>query len=116
MREIDQELKRLDKWEGAAAGERAVLLSARAVLAGGTGAHRGRVSQADVASYLAEHPGFWPAQIADALQTSTTTCPTTWLCLLDWSCGTTARWRAWRLTSARSSRSSDLAGRASVHS
>jgi len=72
MREIDQELKRLDKWERAATGERAVLLSARAALAAGTGAHRGRVSQADVTSYLTDHPGSWPAQIADARQTSTT--------------------------------------------
>src|SRR6266566_3832399 len=75
MREIEQELNRLDKWERAAAGERAVLLSARAVLAGDAGpriAPRRRVSQDEIARYLAAHPGSWPGEIADALDAPAT--------------------------------------------
>jgi hypothetical protein len=65
----------LQRWEMAAATERSLLLSARAALAGKAGAgaaHRRRVSQDDVAAYLAEHPGSWPADIADALQVPAT--------------------------------------------
>jgi DNA-directed RNA polymerase specialized sigma24 family protein len=72
MREIDQELGRLTKWERVAATERELLLSARAALAGGREARRPRVSQAEVAAYLAQHPGSWPADIADALQVPAT--------------------------------------------
>jgi hypothetical protein len=75
MREIDEELNRLDRWEMAAATERSLLLSARAVLAGKAGtpaARRRRVSQDDVATYLAEHPGRSPAEIAEALQVPAT--------------------------------------------
>jgi hypothetical protein len=75
MREIDRELGRLEKWEMAAANERSLLLSARAALAGETGegpVRRRRVSQDDVAAYLAEHPGSWPADIAGALQVPAT--------------------------------------------
>jgi hypothetical protein len=75
LRQIDQELNRLDRWEMAAATERSLLLSARAALAGraraGT-AHRRRVSQDDVAAFLTEHPGSWPADIADALHVPAT--------------------------------------------
>jgi DNA-directed RNA polymerase specialized sigma24 family protein len=75
LREIDHELNRLDNWEMAAARERSLLLSARAALAGTAGAaaaYRRRVSQDDVAAYLAEHPGSSPADIADSLQVPAT--------------------------------------------
>ncbi len=70
VREIDQELSRLQERERALAAERARLLRARAALTGraGAGPARGkRISQDDVAGYLAENPGSWPAQIAAAL-------------------------------------------------
>jgi hypothetical protein len=81
VREIDQELGRLDKWETAVAGERALLLSARAVLAGTASTRAGgsrarRVSQNDVTRYLARHPGSRPADIADALEVPATTVST----------------------------------------
>jgi hypothetical protein len=75
VREIDQELSRLHKYEKALAAERELLLSARAALVGPDGAdpaRRRRVSQDEVAAYLAEHPGCSPAQIADALQAGAT--------------------------------------------
>lgn len=75
VREIDQELSRLEKREKALAEERERLLSARAALTGkaGAGPARGRrISQDDVADYLAEHPGSWPADIADALDVPVT--------------------------------------------
>ncbi len=75
MREIDQELNRLEKWERAAAGEREVLLSARAALAGETvapAARQRRVSQGDIIGYLTDHPGSSPAEIAAALAVPTT--------------------------------------------
>jgi hypothetical protein len=74
MREIDRELNRLERWEKAAATERAFLLSAGAVLAtkAGPGVARRRVSQNEVSSYLADHPRAWPSQIAEALQVPTT--------------------------------------------
>jgi hypothetical protein len=75
VREIDEELERLDKYEQALASERALLLSARAALSGSAAAgpgRRRRVSRDEVAAYLAEHPGSWPAQIAEAMQVPTT--------------------------------------------
>jgi len=75
VREIDQELNRLEKREKALAAERERLLSARAALTGkaGAGPARGRrISQDDVADYLAEHPGSWPADIAKALDVPVT--------------------------------------------
>jgi DNA-directed RNA polymerase specialized sigma24 family protein len=77
MREIDQQLERVDK---SLAGyeplllERQRLLAARAALTGEPlkDAAKTRVSQDDIAAYLAKHPGSWPAQIAAALE-----CPVT---------------------------------------
>jgi DNA-directed RNA polymerase specialized sigma24 family protein len=71
VREIDQELERvnrgLSRYEPLLR-ERERLLAARAAL---TGERRGkaaaRTSQDDVAAFLAEHPGSWPAEIAAAL-------------------------------------------------
>ena len=70
VREIDQELRRLQRREAELSAERARLLSARAALTGraSVGPSRGRrISQDDIAEFLAEHPGSWPAQIAEAL-------------------------------------------------
>jgi hypothetical protein len=75
VREIDQELSRLHRYEKAVVHERGLLLSARAALTGEGGAgaaRRQRISQDEVAAYLDEHPGSWPAQIAQALQVSPT--------------------------------------------
>jgi len=75
VRGIDEELTRLERYEKAVARERTLLLSARAALRAGNGrrpSRRPRVSQEDVATYLAEHPGSWPAQIAEALQVPAT--------------------------------------------
>jgi len=75
VREIDQELKRLNKREEALAAERERLLNARAALTGraSVGPARGRrISQDDIAAYLSEHPGSWPAQIAEALEVPVT--------------------------------------------
>ena len=75
VREIDQELSRLHRYEKAVAHERTLLLSARAALTGEAGAEssrRRRVSREEVAAYLKEHPGSWPAQIAESLQVPTT--------------------------------------------
>jgi hypothetical protein len=75
MREIDQELSRLERWERAAATERSVLLSAREALASGpgsAGARGRRVSRTDLSAYLAEHPGSWPSEIAEALNAPAT--------------------------------------------
>jgi hypothetical protein len=73
MREIDQELERVDKgllgYEGLLR-ERERLLAARAALSGaapGKPTARTRTSQDDVAAHLAEHPDSWPAEIAAAL-------------------------------------------------
>jgi hypothetical protein len=74
VREIDQELNRLHKYEQALAAERELLLSARAALAGSDGkgpAPARRVSQGEIAAHLAEHPGCWPAEVANALQAPT---------------------------------------------
>jgi hypothetical protein len=70
VREIDQQLKRLDREEKALGRERQRLLAARAELAGkaASGPARGkRITQDDIAAFLAAHPGSLPAQIADAL-------------------------------------------------
>lgn len=70
LREIDQQLHRLDKEERALIDERDQLLAARAALAGkaAAGPARGkRISQDDIAAHLAENPGSLPAQIAEAL-------------------------------------------------
>ena len=75
VRGIDQELRSLQRREKALAAERERLLSARAALTGraGAGPSRGRrITQDDVAAYLSEHPGSWPAQIADALDVPVT--------------------------------------------
>jgi hypothetical protein len=74
MREIDHELSRLERWQKAAASERELLLSARAVLAtkADPGPVRRQLSQKDVAAYLAAHPGSWPAHIAAALHVPAT--------------------------------------------
>jgi hypothetical protein len=73
LREIDRELERIER--GLTGYERLVherdrLLAARAALTGERpqGARRqARTSQDDVASFLAEHPGSRPAEIAAAL-------------------------------------------------
>jgi hypothetical protein len=70
VREIDEQLGRLDKEEKALAAERGRLLAAKAALTGkaSVGPSRGRrTSQDDIAAYLREHPGSLPAQIAGAL-------------------------------------------------
>ena len=70
VREIDEQLGRLDKEEKALMAERGRLLAAKAALAGkaSIGPSRGkRTSQDDIAAYLSEHPGSLPAQIAGAL-------------------------------------------------
>jgi hypothetical protein len=74
-REIDQQLNRLNREEKALGRERERLLAARAALTGkaGAGPARGkRISQDDIASFLAEHPGSLPAQIAQALDVPVT--------------------------------------------
>jgi len=75
LREIDEQLTRLDREEKAIVREREQLLAARAALAGraGAGPARGkRISQDDIAAFLAEHPGSLPAQIAHALDVPVT--------------------------------------------
>jgi hypothetical protein len=75
VREIDQELKRLQKREQELSVERARLLSARAALTGraSVGPAGGRrISQDDIAAYLEQNPGSWPAQIAEALEVPVT--------------------------------------------
>jgi hypothetical protein len=73
MREIDQQLERIDKGLSGyeqLLRERERLLAARAALSGSgpaTGTPKGRTSQDDVAAYLAAHPDSWPAEIAAAL-------------------------------------------------
>jgi hypothetical protein len=73
MREIDQELERIDKGLSRyepLLRERDRLLAARAALAGegsSAGSARPRISQDEVATFLAEHPDSWPADIAKAL-------------------------------------------------
>jgi len=70
VREIDEQLGRLDREEKALAAERGRLLAAKAALAGkaSVGPSQGkRTSQDDIAAYLREHPGSLPARIAGAL-------------------------------------------------
>jgi hypothetical protein len=70
LREIDQQLNRLEREERALGRERERLLAARVALTGraAAGPARGkRISQDDIAAFLAEHPGSLPAQIAGAL-------------------------------------------------
>jgi DNA-directed RNA polymerase specialized sigma24 family protein len=73
MREINERLRRIDARLSAhdeLVAERGRLLAARAALTGSAAAGTApakRVSQDDVAAYLAEHPGSWPAEIAAAL-------------------------------------------------
>jgi hypothetical protein len=77
VREIDQQLERIDKGLSGyepLLRERERLLAARAALTGEKPASRGkaRISQDDVAEYLAEHPDSWPADIAAALDVPVT--------------------------------------------
>jgi hypothetical protein len=72
VREIDQQLERIDKGLSGyepLLRERDRLLAARAALTGEKPSSPGkaRVSQDDVAAFLAEHPDSWPADIAAAL-------------------------------------------------
>ena len=72
VREIDQELERVEKGLSRyepLLRERERLLAARAALTGEEppGSGKARMSQDDVASFLAEHPDSWPADIAAAL-------------------------------------------------
>lgn len=69
--EIDERLKTLERELSSHAellGERDRLRAARATLLGET--PTGQVTQDDIASYLAEHPGSRPRQIAGALGVS----------------------------------------------
>jgi DNA-binding MarR family transcriptional regulator len=69
--EIDERLKTVERELSAHAellAERDRLRAARATLLGET--TTGQVTQDDVASYLAEHPGSRPRQIAEALGVS----------------------------------------------
>ncbi len=75
VRGIDQQLSRLDKREKRLEVERERLLTARAALTGSAvlkpQANR-RVSQDEIAAYLAEHPGSKPTEIARALRVPAT--------------------------------------------
>jgi hypothetical protein len=77
VREIDQQLQRIDKGlsgYGPLLRERERLLAARAALTGEKPSSPGkaRISQDDVAAFLAEHPESWPADIAAALDVPVT--------------------------------------------
>jgi hypothetical protein len=75
LREIDEQLNRLDNEERALGDERQRLLAARVALTGkaGGGPARGkRITQDDIAAFLAEHPGALPAQIAETLEVPVT--------------------------------------------
>jgi hypothetical protein len=70
VREIDEQLTRLNKEEKTLVAERGRLLAAKAALTGraSVGPARGkRISQDDIAGYLRDHPGSLPAQVAEAL-------------------------------------------------
>ena len=77
VHEIDQQLQRI---ETGLSGyepllrERERLLAARAALTGEApaSAAKARISQDDVAAFLAEHPDSWPADIASALDVPVT--------------------------------------------
>jgi IS30 family transposase len=74
---IERELSRINKQLGTydeLVAERQRLLSARAALTGeGEGNRKRRISQDDVADYLAAHPDSWPAEIAKSLGVPVTT-------------------------------------------
>lgn len=76
IREIDQELDRLERWQRAARTEQDLLLSARALLAPRAAGRRRRVTRDDVAAHLASHPGSSPTDIAAALDASATSVST----------------------------------------
>jgi hypothetical protein len=73
VREIDERLRRINarlRTHEELVAERERLLAARAALTGGATVRTTpakRVSQDDIAAYLAEHPGSWPAEIAQAV-------------------------------------------------
>lgn len=72
VREIDQELERVNRGLSGyeeLLRERERLLAARAALTGTPDrpVARARTSQEDIAAFLTEHPGSWPAEIAQAL-------------------------------------------------
>jgi hypothetical protein len=73
VREIDERLRRIDTRLAAheeLKAERERLLAARATLTGGAAVRTTptrRVTQDDIAAYLAQHPGSWPAEIAQAV-------------------------------------------------
>ncbi len=78
MREIDQELERINQGLSGydqLLRERERLLAARAALSGekpSKESGKPRTSQDDIAAFLAENPGSWPAQIAEALGVAVT--------------------------------------------
>lgn len=75
---IDKELTRINKQLASydeLLAERRRLLSARAALTGegnGEANRKRRISQDDVADYLAAHPDSWPAEIARTLDVPVT--------------------------------------------
>jgi hypothetical protein len=75
VRDIDEELARLTREEKELVAERERLLAARGALTGKAGAgpaRAKRISQDDVATYLQEHPGSSPSQIAAGLEVPVT--------------------------------------------
>lgn len=75
VRGIDEQLARVAREEKALGTERERLLAARAALLGraSAGPSRGkRISQDDVAAYLAENPGSTASQIAEELDVPAT--------------------------------------------
>jgi hypothetical protein len=77
VREIDQELERVNKGLSGyepLLRERERLLAARAALTGEppVSSSKTRISQDDVAAFLAENPDSWPADIATALEVPVT--------------------------------------------
>jgi hypothetical protein len=77
VREIDQQLEHIEKGLSGyepLLSERDRLLAARAALTGEKPSRGGkaRISQDDVAAFLAEHPDSWPADIAAALDVPVT--------------------------------------------
>jgi DNA-directed RNA polymerase specialized sigma24 family protein len=72
---IDEQLARVESESQTLGRERERLLAARAALLGqplGRAPRAKRISQDDVAAYLAEHPGSSPSQIAAALEVPVT--------------------------------------------
>jgi hypothetical protein len=70
VREIDQQLRTLDRQEKHLTAQRERLLAARAALTGRATLKpqtNRRVTQDEIAAYLAEHPGSMPGTIAEAL-------------------------------------------------